>query len=74
MTDFILAFKPLKFILELVSLQLREKAALGVVIALELVASIGSIIKTVQAKSLDVNRDTFNRALGLHCGVKCSYT
>ncbi|KAH7132734.1 hypothetical protein EDB81DRAFT_659704 [Dactylonectria macrodidyma] len=64
-TDFILAFMPLKFILKLVSLRLREKAVLGVVMALGLVASIASLIKTVQAKSYGVNGDTLWQGMGI---------
>lgn len=64
-TDFILALMPLKFILKLVSLRPREKAALGVVMGLGLFASIGSVIRTVQAKSYGANGDTFWNGMGI---------
>lgn len=64
-TDFILALMPLKFILKLVSLRPREKAAIGVVMGLGLFASIGSVIRTVQAKSYGANGDTFWNGIGI---------
>ncbi|KAH7115354.1 hypothetical protein B0J13DRAFT_459745 [Dactylonectria estremocensis] len=64
-TDFILALIPINFILKLVSLRPREKAALGVVMALGLIAGIGGIIKTLQVKSYGVNGDTLWQAMGI---------